>query len=173
MDKIKFPKNFTLFKENNKETLIAFRANKSITKITREVFHGIIATPLSYVRPQSRTPTPSMALAPVSGGSHFAPPKMGSSDPIKVSKSEREGSLKRGVNLLVQSASPPPSIEGNIIIEGRPTKQARTFTPAKVDIPLPPVKERRLWMPLSVCPLPQIAAIWVLARSTRTPLLPL
>lgn len=62
MDKIKFPKNFNLFRENINEIVSAFRANKSIVDITREVFHNIIATPLSCVRPLARKPAPLLAL---------------------------------------------------------------------------------------------------------------
>lgn len=38
MDSIKLSKNFTLFRESIKETLAAFKINKSIADMTREVF---------------------------------------------------------------------------------------------------------------------------------------
>lgn len=62
MDKIKFPKNFTLSIENLKETLLVFQANKSIAEVTWEVFH--VTTPLLFVRPFACSPTPSLALVP-------------------------------------------------------------------------------------------------------------
>lgn len=39
MDKIKLSKNFTLSRESMKATLAAFKANKSVADVTREVFH--------------------------------------------------------------------------------------------------------------------------------------
>lgn len=70
IDKNNFLKNFTLSTKNLKEALLAFRANKSVTDVTREVFHA--ATLLSSIWPSIRNPTPLLALVLVSGDSHSA-----------------------------------------------------------------------------------------------------
>lgn len=122
MDKIKFSKNFTLSRENLKDTLVAFRANKSVADVAQEVFHA--ATLTSSVWASTCTLVPSLALVLISGGSHSvasrtsvlsktptssktpAALKMVPKDPIIVSES-KEDSLEEGIRSPAQSASPP------------------------------------------------------------------
>lgn len=59
MDKIKLSKNFTFSQENMKDTLTAFKDNKSISDMA----------PTSSARLSSHTLAPSLALVLVSGGS--------------------------------------------------------------------------------------------------------
>lgn len=79
MGTIKLPKNFTLTRESMKETLAAFKANKSVVDVTREVFQATAPAPLA--RHSTPTPTPSLALVWVLGGSRsvasrtLVPPK--------------------------------------------------------------------------------------------------
>lgn len=124
MDKIKFSKNFTLSKDNLKETLLAFRVNKFVTNVTWEVFH--VATPLSSMWPFARSLAPSLALVPTSGGSRSAAyktpatSKMVLKDPIIVSES-RENSSEKDIESLIQSTSSPPTV-GNIVNGDRTAK---------------------------------------------------
>lgn len=111
--------NFTLSKENLKETLLAFRAINSVVDITREVFYAI--TPLSYVRSFARNLASSLALVLTLEGSHSATSKTVPIDLIVVSESRKESSEK-GMDSLVQNASPPPSVVRNIVIGDRPAK---------------------------------------------------
>ncbi|XP_043811992.1 nucleolin-like [Manihot esculenta] len=80
---IKLPMNFTLSRECMKETTAAFKANMSIADVTREVFQA--SAPASSARCSTPTPTHSLALVPVSGGSRSAtsmtsvPPKASTS----------------------------------------------------------------------------------------------
>lgn len=66
MGTIKLPKNFALSKKSTKETLVAFKANKSIADVIREVFQA--TAPTSSVRHSTTTPAPSLALVLVSEG---------------------------------------------------------------------------------------------------------
>lgn len=53
-----------------KNTLAAFKANKFVVDVAKEVFQA--ATPVSSARPPTHAAAPSLALVLVSGGSHFA-----------------------------------------------------------------------------------------------------
>lgn len=68
MDKIKLPKNFTLSRENMKDTLAAFKTNKSISNVAREVFQA--AASVSSILPSVHALTPSLALLPMLEGSY-------------------------------------------------------------------------------------------------------
>lgn len=132
MDKIKLPKNFTLSQENIKDTLAAFKANKSVAQVAREVFQ--VMAPVSSAHPSAHTPTPSLAFVLVSGGSHSAasrtsvPSKMPASskapaaskevskEPIIVSELQ-EDSSKEGTKSPTLSVSPIRAI-GDIVIWG-------------------------------------------------------
>lgn len=56
MDTIKLPKNFTLSRESMKETLAAFKANKSIFDMTCEVFQAATLA----LSAQRSAPTPNL-----------------------------------------------------------------------------------------------------------------
>lgn len=114
---------------------MAFQANKSLTNITKEVFHNIVATALSSFRPQPPNSTLLLALASVLEGSHSAPSKAAPSGPIDISESKQEGSEK-GNDSLIRNASPPSPARGDLVIESHPTKRAKTSTPMEANLPL-------------------------------------
>lgn len=141
---IKLPKNFTLSRESIKKTLTAFKVNKFVTDVTREVFQ--VVTLVSSARPFSHAPTPSLALVLVSGGPHSVasktsvPPKALTSfeappaqkgvpkEPILVNKSAESNSKEdtRSTPLDVH----PIRAMGAIAIERRAAKHARTSKPS-------------------------------------------
>lgn len=57
MDKIRLPKNFTLSWEGMKATLAAFKANKSMVDMTREVFHTADSTLATHRVTSASTPS--------------------------------------------------------------------------------------------------------------------
>lgn len=164
MDKTKLSKNFTLSQENIKDTLAAFKANKSIADETREVFQA--ATLVSSAHPSARTPAPSLALVLMSRGFRFAAsrtsvpfkmlasskalatPKEVLKEPIIISES-KEDSSEEGTRSPTLSVSPIRAI-GNIIIGGRAANCARTLKLVEVG-PLLSIRERGQWR---ICLLP-------------------
>lgn len=166
MGNIKLPKNFTLSRESMKDTLTAFKANKSVVDVAREVFQ--VATPTSSTRPSARTTTPSLALVLVSGGSRFAasrtsvPPKALASskaplapkeipkEPIMVSESV-ESSSEEGIRSPPLNVSPIRAV-GAIAIGGRATRCARTSKPIEAVPSLPIDKGKKEVENLSFTP---------------------
>lgn len=129
-----------------KDTLAAFKANKSVADVAREVFQA--ATPTSSAHPSTCTATPSLALVSVLGGFHSmafrtsVPPKSSASskapfapkkvpkEPIMVSKSV-ESSSEEGSRSPPLNVSPIRAV-GVITIEAQAAKLARTLKTSKI-----------------------------------------
>lgn len=125
-------------------------------------------TPTSSIWPSTRTLAPSLAVVPMSGGSHStafrtsipsktqassktpAASEMVLKDPIIVNE-PKEDSSEEVTRSLTQSVSPLQPV-GNIVIEGHAVKRARTSASVKVR-PLPSIDEgKRVMENLSSAP---------------------